>query len=112
MNASDGGKNRLDMRLIGKLGLKSVLRRLGKFENGRLVPQMKNILWNWSEVMTQPTLLESTAYEKGGLLLYNTKSHPQMNAIEYVWRKGKETRETKLATKFEDRKKCFLRVVK
>ena len=84
MNASDGGKNRPNMRLIGVHGLRTVLTAMGQNINGMLVEDMQKLLWECSIVQEQLTTLERLCRERGVILIYNPKSPPRFSPCEVL----------------------------
>ena len=74
------------MRLVGRLGLKSVLTKLGVDVSSMNAEEMKEKLYRWKEVVEQRTALEAIAESESVLLLYITKSHPWLNMIEKLFR--------------------------
>jgi len=90
MNLSDGGKNRLNMRLVGFRGMESVLTSLGRWPDGGLrVADARALLWEWDKVREQLTQVEQLYLEHGILLIYNPKAHPWFKPIEKFWRWAK-----------------------
>jgi hypothetical protein len=77
------------MRIIGTVGLRDLLQRLGRWRAGMPVAEARNELWNWDVVVDQRTVLEEevrlTANKKQ-FLIYNVKYHPEYQPVEKLWR--------------------------
>jgi hypothetical protein len=82
MNLSDEGKNRAPMKVIETQGCRSVLESRGKWRDGMKLTEAREVLWHWSEVCKQKTLIEEMCNEAGVVLLYEPKSHPIFNPSE------------------------------
>jgi len=89
MNMTDGGKNRLPMRVIGLKGCRQVLQDLGHWREKMTLQEARNVLWQWEEVSKQMTRIEKLCYDHGVVLLYESKAHPVFNPTENWWRKSK-----------------------
>jgi hypothetical protein len=86
MNVSDGGKNRVEMNLIGLRGLRSVLEEHGRWKEGMLADEARSVLWKSKMVQSQMTEVEEICRNYGVVLLYNSKAHPWLAMIEQYWR--------------------------
>ena len=84
MNWTDGGKNRVSMQHIGTLGCVSVLKMYGMWSDDMNLTKAREILWKWNLVTDQMTRIEKLCYDRGVLLLYQSKAHPQFNATEVI----------------------------
>jgi hypothetical protein len=91
INATDGGKNRVAMDIIGKLGLRSIFQALGEEEIASAkVIDMRDAFKGLTFVQDQYSVLESLFREAGCILLYNTPYFPELNGpIEHLWRFAK-----------------------
>ncbi len=58
ISASDGGKNRRPMNLIGRLGLRSIFSAIGIDPSGSSVQEMRKTLADWKAVHDQSTIVE------------------------------------------------------
>jgi hypothetical protein len=88
INASDGGKNRVAMDIIGKLGLRAIFQALGeeKLANSK-VDDMRHAFKGLGFVQDQYSVLETLFRNSGCILLYNTPYFPELNGpIEHLWR--------------------------
>jgi hypothetical protein len=76
------------MRLIDMLGLRNVLQALGQWRDGMKVPEAREVLWRWNEVVDQRTVVEELVRSElsKSFLLYNVKYHPLYNSVEKLWR--------------------------
>lgn len=86
MNVSDGGKNRVEMNLIGLRGIRSVLEEHGRWKEGMLADEARSVLWKSKMVQSQMTEVEGICRNFGVVLLYNCKAHPWLAMIEQYWR--------------------------
>lgn len=84
MNLSDGGKNRIPMRVVGFRGCRSVLESRGRWRDGMTLAEAREDLWLWKEVTSQKTIIEGLCNDAGIVLLYEPKSHPIFNAAEVL----------------------------
>jgi hypothetical protein len=73
--------------VIGNLGLRAVLQRLGRWTAGMKLAEARELLWHWSVVVDQLTEIEgAVAKDDLQMVIYNVKYHPEYNPVERLWR--------------------------
>jgi hypothetical protein len=87
INLKATGKKHSKTTIIGKMGLRAILQRLGHWTKGTIVKEARELLWHWSVVVDQLTAIEAAvAKDDLQMVIYNVKYHPEFNAIEKLWR--------------------------
>lgn len=72
------------MRVVGTDGARTILTHMGKFEQGMTRDVCRDILYGWSEVNNQLTIMERLFRDNGIILLYQSKASPMLNMTEVL----------------------------
>jgi hypothetical protein len=90
VNLRDGGANRNHDTLFGIQGLHSIVANDPWFEekdcSGLDLKELRKLLWKHPKVRAQRNVLESILCENGCVLLFHPVAHPELAAIELLWR--------------------------